>query len=301
MSATPTTFLDPTSFTTSAFPSWTATWSRGGNRGGPDDRNNNNNNNGGDTRGNDQGNDDFTGSIYLYTFLGVLLLLLLLSSLFLIRTRALRQRHRRMVEEAIRNGTYVPPPDFKWSAAPVMWEAWVKKGRKEDGIWEDIKPVSASLQPPPYVYDTPTNRDVHTFANLSPRSFAGGPTNIVERLRLPRLFGHRSSPSSSTLASSFTARTASTDTFNPDMLVASPNPKAFVAKAPIHVEHAVAPQAVRVSVLIAMPTPTMAKVEDWESTVPSVEVGSVDVDVDVDEVMDVDEEDHPVGGNAKAK
>lgn len=39
-----------------------------------------------------------------------LILLLTVSAAIVLRVFILRRRHRRMVEEAIRNGTYIPPP-----------------------------------------------------------------------------------------------------------------------------------------------------------------------------------------------
>lgn len=49
-----------------------------------------------------------SASLYLYTFLATLVLLLSVSAAIVIRSLLLRRRHRRLVEEAIRNGTYVP-------------------------------------------------------------------------------------------------------------------------------------------------------------------------------------------------
>ncbi|KAJ2914670.1 hypothetical protein MD484_g5737, partial [Candolleomyces efflorescens] len=118
----------------------------------------------------------------VYTFLATLVLLLSVSAAIVIRSFILRRRHRRMVEEAIRNGTWVPqnvPPSGRaprvdLSKKPVMWEAYLggggiyraEKGGRDlassyssggekasigglDGAeWESIKPFYASLVQP---------------------------------------------------------------------------------------------------------------------------------------------------------
>ncbi|KAL0569904.1 hypothetical protein V5O48_012061, partial [Marasmius crinis-equi] len=71
------------------------------------------------------------------------------SAAIVVRSLLLRRRHRRMIEEAIRNGTYVPPANAMWDSGrggrgqvdlgrkPVMWEAWLgggyTPGRREEG------------------------------------------------------------------------------------------------------------------------------------------------------------------------
>jgi hypothetical protein len=72
-----------------------------------------------------------SASLYLYTFLATLVLLLSVSGAIVIRSFVLRRRHRRMVEEAIRNGTWVPPAPptrpvrVDLSKKPKMWEAFI--------------------------------------------------------------------------------------------------------------------------------------------------------------------------------
>ncbi|KAL0563076.1 hypothetical protein V5O48_019001 [Marasmius crinis-equi] len=260
----------------STFPP-TPTRGPGGFNGGSGNRDGDNNG-GRDSRGRDRGNNDFAGSIYLYAFLGVLFLLLLVSTIVLLRTRALRQRHRREVAEAIRNGTYIPPPDFKWSADPVMFDAWVEKGRREvDARWEDIKPVSASLySTESKINDSNQKTRTQTLQNIGNTSSTA--TSVLSRLR--QAFA-RPRNSGFTMPT-FTSRSPpSTAAFDAELLVLNSDPKVG-AQAPLHLEHVASAQAVRVSVLIAMPMPTEVRLETWELSVPYVEVGSVDVDVGVD-------------------
>ncbi|KAF5329482.1 hypothetical protein D9619_009193 [Psilocybe cf. subviscida] len=72
-----------------------------------------------------------SASLYLYTFLATLVLLLSVSGAIVVRSFVLRRRHRRMVEEAIRNGTWVPPAPpsrpvrVDLSKKPKMWEAFI--------------------------------------------------------------------------------------------------------------------------------------------------------------------------------
>ncbi|PPQ68246.1 hypothetical protein CVT25_005315 [Psilocybe cyanescens] len=72
-----------------------------------------------------------SASLYLYTFLATLVLLLSVSAAIVIRSFVLRRRHRLMVEEAIRNGTWVPPSPpsrpvkVDLSKKPMLWEAYI--------------------------------------------------------------------------------------------------------------------------------------------------------------------------------
>ncbi|KAF8188821.1 hypothetical protein K438DRAFT_2019185, partial [Mycena galopus ATCC 62051] len=68
-------------------------------------------------------------SLYLYTFLATLILLLGVSSAIVARSICLRRRHRRMVADALANGTWLPPParprvDLR--KKPRLWDAWVQ-------------------------------------------------------------------------------------------------------------------------------------------------------------------------------
>ena len=67
------------------------------------------------------------------------MLLLGVSAAIVLRSMALRMRHRRMIEEAIRNGTYIPPsarPAFRASDRPKMYDVYIEEG--EPGKWEKV-------------------------------------------------------------------------------------------------------------------------------------------------------------------
>lgn len=106
-----------------------------------------------------------SASLYLYTFLATLVLLLVVSAAIVVRSLMLRRRHRVMIEEAIRNGTLPPPfgyqrPRVDLSKKPKMWNAWIEtapeppktggRSREKEWYWDMIKPFSAiSTLPPP--------------------------------------------------------------------------------------------------------------------------------------------------------
>ncbi|KAF5366655.1 hypothetical protein D9757_012767 [Collybiopsis confluens] len=96
----------------------------GGGGGGNGTNTGNNQDNG------NNGNVANSASLYLYTFLATLVLLLGVSGAIVVRSLVLRRRHRRMIEEAIRNGTYIPPNILAGARGkvdlakkPRMWEA----------------------------------------------------------------------------------------------------------------------------------------------------------------------------------
>ncbi|KAJ6587359.1 hypothetical protein B0H10DRAFT_2093875 [Mycena sp. CBHHK59/15] len=91
-----------------------------------------------------------SASLYLYTFLATLVLLLGVSGAIVIRSLLLRRRHRRMVAEAIANGTWV---DLR--KKPRLWDAYLGSpptgavGEKEKEEWDAIMPFAASYTPAP--------------------------------------------------------------------------------------------------------------------------------------------------------
>ncbi|KAK0479881.1 hypothetical protein EDD18DRAFT_1206692 [Armillaria luteobubalina] len=103
--------------------------------------------------GNGNGNDgggslNSSASLYLYTFLATLILLLGVSAAIVFRSLILRRRHRRMIEEAIRNGTWIPPTNgrgmrYDPSQKPIMHEAAMNV-QKNHHDWEACKPFSVS-------------------------------------------------------------------------------------------------------------------------------------------------------------
>ncbi|KAK0472493.1 hypothetical protein IW261DRAFT_1507714 [Armillaria novae-zelandiae] len=137
----------PTSFTPST------TWSSPFSSTSSDQGNNSSSSSSGTGFG-DSGNNDGGGSLnssaslYLYTFLATLILLLGVSAAIVFRSLILRRRHRRMVEEAIRNGTWIPPTNgrgirYDPSQKPIMHEAAMNV-QKNHHDWEACKPFSVS-------------------------------------------------------------------------------------------------------------------------------------------------------------
>lgn len=118
-------------------------------------------------------------NLYLYTFLATLLLLLAISVLIVGRSIFIRRRARRMMEEAVRNGTLPPQtgrPPVKFGAKPKLFDVYTTRNgipgkfTLDDSLlsWENLKPLSATLrrpvspsprtptpQPPPPVETTP--------------------------------------------------------------------------------------------------------------------------------------------------
>ncbi|KAG8215499.1 hypothetical protein J3R82DRAFT_9133 [Butyriboletus roseoflavus] len=192
-----------------------------------------------------------------------LVLLLSVSSAVVIRSLILRRRHHRLVEEAIRTGTWMPRR-FDSEAGrrrrdigqkPKLWEAWLHTNDDDDGEsenekrkWGDIMPVYAA-----YV-DAPT---------LSPQGpIASSAENSTDPPSRPPRFiqpfsRKRSPPSSQPPASLMAGQALSLSTSSP---TATPTP------------------AVRIAVLIAMPGQSQNHSGD-ESGPPVVEIGIVEADV----------------------
>ncbi|KAF7354706.1 hypothetical protein MSAN_01384300 [Mycena sanguinolenta] len=130
---------------------------------------------GGGGSGGGGGGGGIQSSLYLYTFLATLILLLSVSSAIVIRSLLLRRRHRRMVAEAIANGTWIPPArrvKVDLRKKPRLRDAWVEppllRGEKEID-WDAIMPFAASYSPagrapsphrihPPHPPETPPRR-----------------------------------------------------------------------------------------------------------------------------------------------
>jgi len=115
-----------------------------------------------------------SASLYLYTFLATLVLLLSVSGAIVVRSFIIRRRHRRMEEEARRNGTWIAPTAARSSRVdldkkPELWEAYLRGGGWQRGSfgsgkeldiganwkseystrdWESIKPIYAGYIEP---------------------------------------------------------------------------------------------------------------------------------------------------------
>ncbi|KAG5651060.1 hypothetical protein H0H81_010042 [Sphagnurus paluster] len=223
----------------------------------------------------------------------------------------MRRRHRRMVEEAIRNGTWIPPPPETGtfgtgrarvdpSRKPKLWDAYLgttEKSAQTEWDWESIRPFSASyIAPPP--------GDATNGANA-----AGG--RAVASAQTPRLsypqrvtrFFHPDRPEF-TAQYQLEARTPATDA------AATPNVAGGneeVVPTP--------PKQIRVAVLIAMPhrgperntgvassstAPPRLHVDDDEE-LPHLEFGVALLDVhDTDEAHHVADADKVEGRRSSA-
>ncbi|KIJ64245.1 hypothetical protein HYDPIDRAFT_28679 [Hydnomerulius pinastri MD-312] len=196
-----------------------------------------------------------------YTALvATLVLLLAVSSAIVIRSLVLRRRHQRLVEEAIRAGTWVPhqydPRNGRRrrdiGEKPKMWEAWLQSGDdegssgNEKGKWDDIMPVYAA-----HVDHSPSSSQVKPPGSSED---AAEPQSRPSRFLRP--FSRRPSPPSPhPVTGSQIAVQAPSSSSSPTR---SPSP------------------AVRVAVLIAMPSPPQQHNRD-EDGPPIVELGVVEV------------------------
>jgi hypothetical protein len=92
-----------------------------------------------------------SGMSMSYTALiATLVLLLAVSSAIVVRSLVLRRRHQRIVEEAIRAGTWLPHQAYDPRSSrrrrdigkkPKMWEAWLRSGHgggDSKCAWNDI-------------------------------------------------------------------------------------------------------------------------------------------------------------------
>ncbi|KAG2153054.1 uncharacterized protein EDB93DRAFT_1136325 [Suillus bovinus] len=101
----------------------------------------------------DQPPSDTSTTLYLFTFLATLFVLLLISASIIFRSFLIRRRFRRRVEDALAQGVYI---DLQPSVLgltsryigekPSVHEAWVKQDAlQEKSQWQAIMPVTALL------------------------------------------------------------------------------------------------------------------------------------------------------------
>jgi len=204
-----------------------------------------------------------SASLYLYTFLATLVLLLSVSAAIVARSFVLRRRHRLMMEEAIRNGTWIPPapgtgasrPRVDLSKKPVMWEAHLGGGERSAYLhngrlvqpdvsstnsidaekdWESIKPIFAAyLSKGP----TPAPIPVPSASDLRPLD---APATMETRLNA---------------FVDWAARIVSPTPSTPLSPLPAPLVNGNMQDASTPTEDELGPPRVRVAVLIAMPSP----------------------------------------------
>ncbi|KAG6841389.1 hypothetical protein C0991_011553 [Blastosporella zonata] len=192
-----------------------------------------------------------------------------------------------MVEEAIRNGTWLPPSPARFgfgpggrrvdlSKKPKLWEAFVGEGEATQSVgrkvemtteweWDSIRPVSAAYVVQPILGDVASARDSNPLPHLS---LAG---------RVRGLFGPRRT------TAALTADGPTVTETSPTAVTAAPllDGTSVLAPAPI-------PQKVRVAVLIAMPQPSEMKsqlpvastsLSHDQLNIPHLEVGVAELDM----------------------
>ncbi|EDR09313.1 uncharacterized protein LACBIDRAFT_326010 [Laccaria bicolor S238N-H82] len=198
----------------------------------------------------------------VYTFLATLVLLLSVSAAIVVRSFILRRRHRLMVEEAIRNGTWVAPAPLTSRASrnvdlskkPKMWEVYLgqggfgygeKGGEEYCAQWDAIQPFSAA-------YVTPTTSDTQddhrTGSNDQlphPATTTTSPPRPFFSRIMNRTPSSTSNPSSFPLTTRTNTITSSTDANNDN--TDTPSTTIIPPLAPT------GPPTVRVAVLIVMP------------------------------------------------
>ena len=208
-------------------------------------------------------------------------MLVLLAGVKVVGIFILIRRRRRMVQEAILNGTYVPPTSPNLTIRPELWEAYLGgssgwelgSGKKEDrnwkseysrNYWESIKPIYAGLAKPladvrvpysgsspnlPTSFSQPASIPVSTPINQSaPRGddeenqlTAEVPTTPPSLLTPARIFLNLNSP----VPASSPANNNGTNSHSISaMSLSNPPPQPMI----------------RVVVLIAMPSPTPFRV-----------------------------------------
>ncbi|KZP20565.1 hypothetical protein FIBSPDRAFT_891880 [Athelia psychrophila] len=203
------------------------------------------------------------------------------SGAIVIRSYVLRRRHQAIVEEAIRNGTWVPPPFASGRRGgrrdvgekPKMWDAWVGKDREvmdvdsdaghgaSIGGWGDLLPISAT-----YLNQRPSRSRTTTAESTSARGHA----SPYRRTR--NFFPWRSEH----------ARADATPSEPPSPTTpAAATPAASALNLPTATTPI--PPTLRLTVLIAMPAPPIQHQHqshlDDEEGPPVVELGVVDVSV----------------------
>lgn len=240
------------------------------------------------------GNITNSASLYLYTFLATLVLLLGVSAAIVVRSLILRRRHRRMIEEAIRNGTYVPPNVLANSRGridpakkPKLWEAAVfeSEWKGKEGEWSDILPVSASISSWTPPGEAASNANTDTNANGTANG-NGGDTSAVARPStlhtIARAPARLAVGAFRLISPGPNARPRADAEANPTASNSNSNSNASELKRPHQVlpnPTTTVPTHMEVAVLIAMPGALMSKERerDEDEEIPHVEVGTTEV------------------------
>ncbi|KAG6834909.1 hypothetical protein H0H93_006495 [Arthromyces matolae] len=240
--------------------------------------------NGGPSSQQSSNNGTGNATLYLYTFLATLVLLLTVSAAIILRSLVVRRRHQQLIEDAIRNGTLMPPspggsgtfifggqirPRVDLSKKPKMWEAFVGASSRDTTInaskrigkaetvteweWDTIRPFAATYVEPPL---SPPN-EIELPAWRPPPSS----TSFQRRVRgLFRPRGRREVPPSSTQSEyPMTPTNNQTPTTAAPLMNVDGTTSATTPSIPDPLPPPPPPpppaQKLRVAVLIAMPHP----------------------------------------------
>ncbi|OCB85094.1 hypothetical protein A7U60_g7719 [Sanghuangporus baumii] len=228
---------------------------------------------------NNQGSFATTSSLYLFTFLATLLLLLAISCAIVIRSLVIRRRFQRRVQEALAEG-YVFPPNagpgatpglggfgaaarrrFDVGEKPKMWDAHIAPPPPPDEPkemkWENLMPVSVRVQ-----------SDKLTGAGQQPAPPAARPTFLETasfglvtghniNWHRPRFLNSRTArpPQSNTGPSSDTSAHGNADASQePSTHSQAPNPNPDEQPHTANTDTAVEDARLQVSIMIAMPS-----------------------------------------------
>lgn len=175
-----------------------------------------------------------SSSLYLFTFLSTLFLLLVVSTAIVLRSFLLRRRYHMQLQEQF-DDIFRPPRDARrasrkrnFGAKPKLWETWIRPDNQQnDSVKElaDIKPLSVA-----YIPREPKPR------NLSAPATGTSPSQE-----------HRHERSTAFFSSLFANPL-------PRQLFENDHPGDDSQNRPTEI-----PPAVQVSVVIAMPTPNPTK------------------------------------------
>ncbi|THH16985.1 hypothetical protein EW146_g3749 [Bondarzewia mesenterica] len=142
-----------------------------------------------------QGGGGTSSSLYLFTFLATLFLLLFVSCAIVLRSFILRRRFQRRVEEAILAGLMPPQAPGQmgrkrdFGEKPRMWNAWISPLTNDR--WENIMPVSVlpvSFKPSsrPLTKSTTSPGSPNEFGIQTPHSYSNDQTRDASRPPLVR-------------------------------------------------------------------------------------------------------------------
>ncbi|KAI0920130.1 hypothetical protein AcW1_001952 [Taiwanofungus camphoratus] len=220
-----------------------------------------------------------SASLYLYTFLATLVLLLSVSAAIVVRSYLIRRRQRRQLEEAIRDGTYIPPPQLsrqrKFGEKPSLHDVYLmsdrekgrdhlRSGEGSKNEWNTIMPVAATV-----MKATAASSETKPTPQPTPQS-----TTLMAWLRPLR---RQTQPSAETAIplSSMAQQQSSTDFL-------SPQPSSSVPLMSSQTESLTGvalseAEQVRLTVLIAMPTRHREHHNDDEVQLPHIDFGIAQV------------------------